>query len=92
MYNIFYRKGGLMARSKVIVSLNPELLERLDAYCDKVGATRSGLISQCLSNFLDNQLLTESLVKDVLGGSIDSIMKEFVELKVQQELRSKGSN
>lgn len=49
---------------KVQISINDELLERVDAYAKKTYSTRSGVISQACSNFLTSSELSFA-IKDM---------------------------
>lgn len=59
-------------RIKVQVSLSPELLESLDAYCDAIGVSRSAFVQMTLGQTLYNLGAVQRTVKDVLADAAKS--------------------
>jgi predicted transcriptional regulator len=51
-----------MAKAKVQITLDEELLNEVDDYCDKNYMNRSWLISQSLVQVLNNQKMVDSIV------------------------------
>lgn len=78
-----------MAKAKLQITMEEELLEAVDDYCDKNYMNRSWLISQALVQLLNQQKVVDSLVsisfsinKIVETGTIDDeTRKEMEELE-----------
>lgn len=57
-------------RVKVQVSLTPELLETLDAYCDAIGVTRSAFVQTTLGQTLYSLGLVQKKVTEAIGEAV----------------------
>lgn len=56
-------------RIKVQISLTPELLESLDAYCKAIGVSRSAFVQTTLGQTLYGLGVVQRSVRDVLEGA-----------------------
>lgn len=50
-----------MAKTKVNITMDDELLSEVDKYCEKNFTNRSGLISQALVNVLNQQKMVDAI-------------------------------
>lgn len=67
--------------TKISISMNEQLLERADKYCDDTFQTRSGLISLALKQYLDGQLAIAQMGK--MSDMINDL-KELAAIAQQQ--------
>ena len=60
------KKGGntsMASATKVTISVEPKLLERIDNYADENGMTRSGFISLAVKKYLEAEAAMPSITK-----------------------------
>ena len=60
-------------RVKVNISLTPELLEKLDAYCDAIGVSRSAFVQTTLGQTLYSLGVVQQVVSDSLTEAAQQI-------------------
>lgn len=70
---------------KVNVTLNDDLLARVDQYADENGMTRSGLIAVALGDYLSARELT-SAIKSIAFTMQDIAAKGEVDEEAQKQL------
>lgn len=74
-----------MYKVKVNVTLNDDLLARVDQYADENGMTRSGLIAVALGDYLSARELT-SAIKSIAFTMQDIAAKGEVDEEAQKQL------
>lgn len=63
-------------RTKIQVTLTPELLEKLDAYCETIGVTRSAFVQTTLGQTLYNLGVVQQTVSDSLANVAQKMAEE----------------
>jgi hypothetical protein len=63
-------------RVKVQISLTPELLEKLDAYCKAIGVTRSAFVQTTLGQTLYGLGVVQQTVNDSLTNVAQKMAEE----------------
>ena len=84
-----------MATQKVTISLDPALIERIDAFADDNGMTRSGMISMACKQYLHAAEVMPSMshiigkfaevIDNKLGLSAEEQAKQLDELEQAQQ-------
>jgi metal-responsive CopG/Arc/MetJ family transcriptional regulator len=74
-----------MYKMKVNVTLNDDLLAKVDQYADENGMTRSGLIAVALGDYLSARELT-SAIKSIAFTMQDIASKGEVDEEAQKQL------